>query len=58
MDCVYMSFVDLSKATVICGGTAFLIYTFPALAQGLIISLLTLLWLSYAHKTVIRWLRR
>jgi len=53
-----MSFVDLTKATVICGGTAFLIYTFPALAQGLIISLLTLLWLSYAHKTVIRWLRR
>jgi len=53
-----MSFVDLTKATVICGGVAFLIYTFPALAQWLIISLLTLLWLSYAHKTVIRWLRR
>ena len=56
--CRNMSFVDLTKATVTCGGIAFLIYTFPALAQGLIIGLLSLLWLSYAHKTVIRWIRR
>jgi hypothetical protein len=53
-----MSLVDLAKATVFCGGIAFLIYTFPPLAQGLIIGLLTLLWLSYAHKTVMRWIRR
>ena len=53
-----MSFVDLIKATVICGGVAFLIYSFPMLAQGLIIVGLTLLWLSYARKTVVDWLRR
>ena len=53
-----MSLVDLAKATVFCGGIAFLIYTFPMVAQGLIIGLLTLLWLSYAHKTVMRWIRR
>ena len=57
-DCEVMSFVDLIKATVICAGVAFLIYSFPALAQGLIISGLTLLWLSYARKTVAGWLRR
>ncbi len=56
--CIRMSFIDLTKATVICGGIAFLIYTFPVVAQVLIISLLSLLWLSYAHKTVVRWLRR
>jgi hypothetical protein len=53
-----MSFVDLIKATVMCAGVAFLIYTFPVLAQGLIIGGLTLLWLSYARKTVVGWLRR
>jgi len=53
-----MSLVDLIKATVICAGVAFLIYTFPMLAQGLIIGGLTLLWLSYARKTVAGWLRR
>jgi hypothetical protein len=53
-----MSFVDLIKATVMCAGVAFLIYSFPVLAQGLIIGGLSLLWLSYARKTVVGWLRR
>jgi hypothetical protein len=56
--CTFMNIVDLTKATIICGGTAFLIYTFPVLAQAVIIGLLSLLWLGYAHRTVIRWLRR
>jgi hypothetical protein len=53
-----MSILDLIKATVVCGGVAFLIYSFPALAQGIIIAFLSLLWLSYAHKTVVRMRRR
>ena len=53
-----MSVLDLIKATVICGGTAFLIYSFPALSQGVIIGGLTLLWCSYAYRTFSRLLRR
>jgi hypothetical protein len=53
-----MNLLDLTKATILCGGVAFLIYTFPVLAQSLIIGFLSLLWLYYAHKTVIRLRRR
>jgi hypothetical protein len=52
-----MSIFDLTKATVVCGGVAFLIYSFPVVAQVVVITILTLLWLFYAHKAVIR-LRR
>ena len=52
-----MNVLDLSKATAICGGVAFLFYSFPILGQILVIALLTLLWLSYARKTL-RTLRR
>jgi hypothetical protein len=48
-----MNVLDLIKATVACGGIAFLIYNFPVLSQVLIIGLLTLLWLSYAHRTIV-----
>jgi uncharacterized membrane protein YesL len=45
-----MSILDLSKATVTCGGTAFLLYTFPTVAQIVTIGILSILWLSYAYK--------
>lgn len=53
-----MSVLDLTKATVICGGVAFLFYSFPILGQILVIALLTLLWLSYARKTILTFRRR
>jgi hypothetical protein len=49
-----MSLLDLIKATIVCGGVAFLFYSFPVLGQIMAIVLLTLLWLSYARKTLIR----
>ena len=52
-----MNWLDLVKATLICGGLAFLIYSFPVVSQIVIIGLLTVLWLGYAHKTLAR-LRR
>ncbi len=53
-----MTILDLTKATVICGAFAFLIYTYPVLGQVVLIAFLSLLWLAYAHKTIARLLRR
>jgi len=53
-----MNVLDLTKATVICGLVAFLFYSFPILSQILIITFLSLLWLSYARKTLLRLRRR
>jgi hypothetical protein len=53
-----MSVLDLIKATIACGVSAFLIYSFPVIGQVVIIGLLSLLWLSYAHKTVATLRRR
>jgi len=53
-----MTILDLTKATVACGGSAFLIYSFPVVGQVLIIGCLTLLWLAYARKTIAGFLRR
>jgi len=53
-----MTILDLSKATVICGLLAFVIYSFPVVGQVLIIGLLSLLWLAYARKTIAGFLRR
>ena len=53
-----MNMLDLIKATVICGVSAFLIYSFPIVGQILIIGMLTLLWLSYAHRTIAHLRRR
>lgn len=50
--CSVMSIYDLTKATVICGGVAFLIYSFPLVSQILMIGLLSLLWLSYAYRAI------
>ncbi len=58
LECRNMTIVDLSKATVICGLLAFVIYSFPVVGQVLIIGLLALLWLSYARKTIAGFLRR
>jgi len=49
-----MSLFDLIKATIVCGGVAFLFYSFPILGQIMAITVLSLLWLSYARKTMIR----
>ena len=48
----FMNVLDLIKATIACGLSAFLIYSFPVIGQVIIIGLLSLLWLSYAHKTL------
>lgn len=53
-----MNLLDLTKATVLCAGIAFLIYSFPVLAQGMLIGMLSLLWLAYAHKAVAGLLRK
>jgi hypothetical protein len=47
-----MTVLDLAKATLGCGGGAFVIYSFPVVEQVLVIGTLTLLWLLYARKTV------
>ena len=53
-----MTILDLIKATVTCGGVAFLIFSFPVLGQILLIGFLSLLWLAYAHKTIAQLRRR
>lgn len=53
-----MTMLDLIKATLGCGGTAFLIYHFPVVSQVVIIGLLSVLWLGYARKTLASLLRR
>ena len=50
--CSVMNVLDLIKATIACGGSALVIYNFPINVQVIIIGLLSLLWLSYAHKTL------
>jgi hypothetical protein len=47
-----MNMLDLVKATVVCGGVAFLIYSFPVVGQILLIGFLSVLWLMYAYKAV------
>ncbi len=53
-----MNLFDLLKATVACGGIAFLMYSVPEVSQAAVIGILTLLWLSYAHRTLARLLRK
>ncbi|HOX58659.1 MAG TPA: hypothetical protein P5205_20610 [Candidatus Paceibacterota bacterium] len=53
-----MSVYDLIKATIVCGAVAFLIYSFPVLGQIVLIVFLSLLWLSYAHRTITSLRRR
>jgi hypothetical protein len=53
-----MNVLDLIKATITCGLLAFLIYSFPVVSQAVIIGGLSLLWLSYAHRTLSNLRRR
>lgn len=53
-----MNMFDLIKATITCGVTAFLIYSYPVIGQVVMIGVLSLLWLGYARKTVLNLLRR
>ena len=46
-----MTMWDFSKATAVCGLLAFLMYSYPVLSQALIITVLGLYWLGYAHRT-------
>jgi len=57
-DGIGMSVFDLIKATVLCAGVAFLFYSFPVLGQILVIAFLSVLWLSYARKTLLTLRRR
>ena len=47
-----MNMLDLAKATITCGGVAFVVYSFPVVGQIVIIGSLGLLWLAYAYKTL------
>ncbi len=47
-----MRISDLIKATLVCGGMAFLVYSFPVLGQVVIIAVLSALWASCAHQTI------
>ncbi|MCS7337391.1 MAG: hypothetical protein NZ739_04025 [Verrucomicrobiae bacterium] len=52
MEVSRMTFVDLFKATIACGGIAFLAYSYPVISQALIIGALGIVWLSYARKAI------
>ena len=47
-----MDMLDLLKATIICGLIAFAVYSVPVISQVVIIALLSILWLSYARRTL------
>jgi hypothetical protein len=49
-----MKVLDLVKATIVCALIAYLVYSFPVLGQAIIIAILSLLWLSYLYRTVLR----
>ncbi len=53
-----MNVFDLIKATIGCGATAFLIYSFPVIGQVTLITFIGLLWLGYAHRTITHLRRR
>jgi hypothetical protein len=46
-----MNTLYLTRATILYGGSAFLIYSYPAISQAVGIALLALLWLICAHTT-------
>lgn len=49
-----MNLLDLIKATIVCGLLAFFCYSYPGFCRVVMIALLSLVWLGYAHKTVMR----
>jgi len=50
--------LNLIKVTLVCGGIAFIVYSFPVISQVAIIGLLSLLWISCAHQAIRRVLQR
>ena len=50
-----MRLIDFIKTTLFCGITAWVGFTFPAFSQGLLIAVLSALWLTYLHSTVSKW---
>ena len=52
-----MTILDLAKATLVCGGGSFLVYSYPLLGQVVLIAVLGVLWLAYARSALGR-LRR
>ena len=53
-----MNMFDLAKATVVCAGLGFLIYSFPLISQVSLIAILGILWLGYARKALVGLRRR
>ena len=49
-----MNLLDLIKATIVCGLLAFFCFSYPVIGQVVLIGLLSLVWLGYAHKTLMR----
>ena len=47
-----MTVFDLAKATLVCGGLAFVIYNYPLLGQIVLIGFLALLWMLYLRQTL------
>ena len=47
-----MSLLDLFKATIVCGAVAFVVYSFPIVAQSMIIGIAGFAWLTYARKVI------
>jgi hypothetical protein len=47
-----MNLFFLTKATIVCAGSAFIIYSFPVVSQAVIIAVLTVLWVSCAHQAL------
>jgi len=52
-----MTILDLTKATVVCGGSSYLIYSYPVLGQIVVITVMAVLWLAYARAVVGRFRR-
>ncbi len=53
-----MNLFDLLKATIACALIAFIMYSFPVVSQVVIIGLIGLLWLGYAHRVMTGLLRK
>jgi hypothetical protein len=53
-----MDLLSLVKATIFCGLTAFVCYSYPVVSTALIIGFLALVWLGYVRSAVVRLRRR
>ena len=48
-----MNMSDFIKATLVCAGLAFVVYSYPLVSQILLIGFVGLVWASYFYRTVI-----